>query len=438
MARSLVLADFDAVSHLRMFSSLLMILFGLQLIKLIVGGFRYFPESIFDLFALILSIGMISTLLTKQLFDLDRTDGMLPSNQFWYLTILGFLGLLLFSYLIDVNSRAKDSSKIFSLLFVGAFELFAIFQYIISGDLPVITYVLMLVIAPISLSLVKETSNFYLRLLSFVNAITLVVIAALNLEASLNVVFIFSMSLFTLVLFVTKFFSTEIFRNFLSELMSSVRREGNLFEFLDLLPVVGVVLGLVGFWVGLVVKAIVDQVDLELLDLGLNSVSNSVESTSSVYNAIIGGTFEYFNNSFIANIYETYGFLGLSLLIVFVVSIYYFVVKEIFKSVKSEDGRYSYLDLGLVATFTFLSIFFLVLSSTASLVIFYFLIVGLLAAKYAHVEKKLIEIKMLSFSKFKNPKVLLALRAAQTLAVIMLVVGVGYYLFNVDEVLAEL
>ncbi len=433
-ARALVISQFDSVNFLYLLSTTTIFLLAIQVMKMLIGGIKYFPESVLDLFSLLLSIALISTLLTKQLFDLTRTDGMLPSESTWFMTILGVLFLLLFAYLVDITTRIKNRNVVLTVIFILAFELFVLIQAILGNTLPDRVYLIMLFGAVLLLPLVNNSSNRYINYAALVNILVLLTIGFINLDGWVLFLFMLVSSvLLGFGYFFKKFGVTQLKAT--KDVFAFLKRgQLRVAKVKAILPFVATLVAIVSYWLGLLIAGISGKVSLLPIKEGVNSIFDSIEATSSIQEVLLGSIHQMSYQSFVGNLFSTYGVVGLSIFVLFVSAFFSFVAKKYFQSSKKTD-LFGYVVIGIII---FLTLLMFVSPIGAELLITYFVLIGLSLGAYGEDKKIKIEEGVFDLQKLKNIKVRYSLRFLQLLSIVLLGVLAVYFLLNTQSVLSNL
>lgn len=369
----------DVVKYSEIFelvAAMLLLVGGTQVLKSLIGGAVHLPESKFDLPSLLLAIGLISTLLSKQLLELPGGQGMLPSESAWHYTILGFLILLILGYLFDVVLRRRFYAESVFFVLVFLFEIMILAKYILSGEVYVAASLVLVVLLPMFASLIFELKNNILKFILGVNTILVSVVALLNIDMEISFVVLLGL----IVLFVANLLMRQVSFEEIFQLVRIQKRKLNIkysnkgayFAFLILdMVLLSLVIGL---------NLIFGDRNLNLIRNGFESNLDAIKEINSIESFAIGGGFDVSYQSFFANMLSSYGVIGVFLLGVFFgfgIYLAYTMIRKLSLKTKQKQGYF--LMQGVFGALVLATLVAFVFNFSIQLSLMLFLVFGFLA-----------------------------------------------------------
>ncbi|MBD3280795.1 hypothetical protein GF389_04710 [Candidatus Dojkabacteria bacterium] len=422
--RTTFLAHVQYTELFELLVSLIIVLLALQTVKALLGGIGSFPESRFDLPGLLLSIGLISTLLLKQVLDLEGNEGMLPNQSAWHYTILGLLLMSLLGYLFDISFRKRFYSKSLMFILLGVLEILTIGKYIIDGDVLVANAFLVLLLLPVFMAYSFDIKNFYVRAVYFVNLTLLGLLAFLNLDLVYAFVYLIGLLIMLVIGFMRGDYSFEGIRQIVQYKKGVLRfsfAKNAIYGLLNIL--VFVVLGLT-----VILNLLFSERTLEIARTGLEDNLEVFRDVSMV-EFLIGGGFNVSGQTFLSNIFLSYGLLGVALIVVYFVALV-FAARDM---VKNSKGN-TFLSQGVLGSLVLFGVMSLFLNFSMHALIVFFLLGGLLANLSAKLMEKEQQFEYLKFRSVDKQWQRMGLRFLQMVLIMGVLAVAVYGLLNVEEV----
>ena len=416
--------DFDNIDFFKLIIGSVVLVGGMQLIKMLLGGLRYFPESRFDLYSLLLLIGLISTLLVKQFSDLVDDEGMFPSQLYWHFTIWGLLVLLAMSYLIDVISRNLRWLKFFGVFAFLFLEGAVIVQFIATGEMNMGESFFVLINAPLLCSIIFYAKDWGIKLSLAINALLVSLFAFLNLTEDFVLVAATGSILLTIGLVFSRQLGKKEIQEFLFVLKKrSFRKIEARTVYVLFIPLIALVLSIASIVLLAMGK------DFVLITDSVDVTKEVVSNVSKLHEVLIGNGFTYSETTMILNIFQSYGFLGI-LLVLSLISMFIYSGHKMFNGKKSSAGFFA-LALSWSGLLIILSALFTTLSVSSWA--FLFIMIGVLSAMFALDQKLVIKHEFIQFKK-RSQGIINGYKLFSLVAIVTIVIGIGYILMNLDEI----
>lgn len=397
-----------------------------QIIKAVIGGLKHLPESRFDLFSLVLLIGLISGLLVKQVADIT-SEGMFPNQFYWFLTIWGFLLLVLMHYFIDIGTRSRNIIILVVCTILAAFELGLIYKFVNDGVINQYLAIIVIGVAPVFYGINSLFSNRSIRLGLIINAIVLTVAGLISLPASYTLI-VFSVGLVFMALkFVKREITLKDFQDLLKLRLNNIKKLDLAWENLLLF---GLLLALL---IGIVIS-IATGSGVDVIKDGFKLNYDLLKNATDITKLLIGGDFRFYQDTIVASLFRSYGLLGVILVYGF---LYYgaYVAYNLAQKDKENKGLLVNISTALATAPIFA--FFVV--APMELLIFHFLFMGIVAALFAIKNKRDNKIEdmtleVIKLDKKMNSRMRSIFRIAQLILSVAVVVLGAYIVFNIDKI----
>ncbi len=425
--RGLVTDTYTTISFLKLLSVGVILLGTLRLLMMLFGGVRFFPESRFDLTSLLFAIALISTLLTKQLFDLERSGGMLPSNRYWYISIYGILAMLLITYLVDIYSRSEKVRKGLVASLVIFIPLFTAIYMLLGQEILPLTALSLLAIAPFVYTGIFTTANRYTKILLFLVFLFVVSVAMLSLEAEINLLFAITGIGVGAYLVRKTGLSKSSFARLKQQILKIKSREFSFTKVSKELFPLGILVPSILYVIVFIILLLAGKQELAVIQDGLQSNWDAIKNADG-QTLFIGGRLEYANSSYFANIFSSFGSLGAIFFLLFLGHAFYTALKNLVGKEK--------LDIALLFSLAFFIILAFLVNITDGFLIILFLIIGLVGSQA--MKPELTKIKVIDFDFIKDRRLKIGLVVCRYLLAILLIILAIYGVFNIEDILVSL
>lgn len=430
-ARGLVTETYSTISFLKLTTIAVVVLAAIRFMMLLFGGAGFFPESKFDLPSLLLAIALISTLLTKQLFDLERSEGMLSNDRYWYIAIFGTLLLLLVAYFVDIISRNEKVRRYLIFSLIGLVEVLTFLYWLFGQEVLALSAVSLLALTPLIYVSIFTLKNFYTKWTAVVGLLFALLAGMLNLDSEINFLFFVVILLYGGLLLWRQRIGRQALLKIKDEVVSRKLRFNKIEKEVFTL---GLVIPSLKYVLVYIVLLALGKQELAMLKEGLEANWNAITNADS-QTLFIGGRLEYANSSYFSNFFSSFGSLGVVFLVMFFGYVIYVALinlKGFWKKLEIEN----YMLAALLVSVSFIVAFAFFLNITAGLWILLFVLISQIASyttSAKEVKLKALDLSFIKDERFR--KTLLVLR--YILVVAVFIIG-AYTVFNVEEVLVSL
>ena len=169
--------------------------------------------------------------------------------------------------------------------------------------------------------------------------------------------------------------------------------------------------------------------DFVLITDSVDVTKEVVSNVSKLHEVLIGNGFTYSETTMILNIFQSYGLLGI-LLVLSVISMFIYSGHKMFNGKKSSAGFFA-LALSWSGLLIILSALFTTLSVSSWA--FLFIMIGVLSAMFALDQKLVIKHEFIQFKK-RSQGIINGYKLFSLVAIVTIVIGIGYILMNLDEI----
>lgn len=422
LARTTILAKVQYVDVFELLVSALAIILAAQAVKAVLAGVKFFPESKFDLSSLLLAIGLISTLLLKQVLDLEGNQGMLPNQSAWHYTILGILLMLFGGYIFDVSFRKNFRLKNILLVLFASIQVLVVGKYIIDGEVFTSIAYLILALLPAFIGFGLELESYYFKVIYFVELILVALLGFLNLDLELAFVYMLALVLILGIGFLRRDYKLKDIRNLISYKKGSLK-----FKLVDsaLYAVLNMLVAL-GLAMAVVLNLLFSDRTLGLLRSGLQDNIDVFKGIKAV-EFMIGGGFDVSSQTFVSNVFSSYGLLGLVLFVV-----YFGSLALAARSLAGKPDKKSMFAHGLFGSLVLLGMLAFFFNYSMQVLIVLFLLGAVVANLSAQKEKKELEFEYLKVGGLKKEWQKYGARILQLVLIVLIAGGAIYTLFNIE------
>lgn len=436
----------DDPSQIQMFKYTivyLMVMLACVLIRVFIGGFKFWAESKFDIFALLSLIALISGLLVKQLFKLTE-EGMLPVASMWQITIWGLLVLFLVHYLFDLLNRNAKWLRFLIIAIPLTFDVVVIGKFLTDWEINLEQALMIFGMLPFFFLQIGLVSKLRTKLFFVVNALALLVISLLNLDLDFTLLVLITLLFVTICTFVTGSFSMKRMKGVFSEIASFVRRKGAKARKSKKELITKGVLGLEKVQLSLFVLifGIAIAIAVDLLSGGkfiflkdsLQANLDAFKNFGKFHKILLGGDFEVFGWDSFVIVLRSYGILGIGLLVFTFGSILFTLIKSVRKYASQGRKNLMYANLAFEALIFQVCLlgFFIVIPAEMGIMLFVTL--GIVAAKFGVSNNYLLPYSLIDFGKNKSAKLILAYRLIQVVGIVLSIAGAIYVSANISDI----